>query len=241
MKDGPCKELLEDFANYEEEEVAIMALLQDSPVGDQPGDTLGPEGDLPGDTPGSEGDLPGPAEGDLPGGTPGSEGDLPGPAEDDLPRPAEPKKKRTYLRDLTPNSKEKELERRKQAKRDNSSKWHSTWVSKGIKKSVDESDEGGEPSASAAAPAAPSAAPVPPKPDEPEEGGVFKPDAELLLEAVSSDMRSVRAQFMKKWSKWKEKMNPEIDPESVRAMSGKAWMESELRGQIMATRKHQQY
>ena len=108
-------------------------------------------------------------------------------------------------------------------------------------KNVDESDEGGEPSASAAAPAAPSAAPVPPKPDEPEEGGVFKPDDELLLEAVSSDMRSVRAQFMKKWSQWKEKMNPEIDPETVRTMSGKAWMESELRGQIMATRKHQQY
>ena len=239
MRDGPTrKALLEEFRLYAEEEAEILALLQNSPVGDQPGDTLGPEGDLPGDTPGSEGDLPGPAEGDLPG---PAEGDLPGPAEDDLPRPAEPKKKRTYLRDLTPNSKERELERRKQAKRDNSSKWHSTWVSKGIKKNVDESDEGGEPSASAAAPAAPSAAPVPPKPDEPEEGGVFKPDDELLLEAVSSDMRSVRAQFMKKWSQWKEKMNPEIDPETVRTMSGKAWMESELRGQIMATRKHQQY
>ena len=36
-----------------------------------------------------------------------------------------PRKKRVYLKNLTPNSKEVELERRKQAKRDNSNRWHS--------------------------------------------------------------------------------------------------------------------
>ena len=173
---------------------------------------------------------------------PGSgEGDTPCPAEGDLPPGEKNKKKRVFLKDMTPRSREVELERRKQAKRDNSNKWHSTWVSKGVPKNVDESG-GGEPSSSAAA-AAPAAAPVTPKPDEPEpeDDHVFRPDAELLLDAVSADLRSVRAQYMKKWSLWKEKQNPEINPESVRTMSVKAWMESELRAQIMAKRSHQQY
>lgn len=157
-----------------------------------------------------------------------------GPAEGDLPpkSPQEPKKKRVFLKDMTPNSKEVELERRKQAKRDNSNKWHSKWASKGVRKNVDEC--GGEEPSSSAAPAAAA------DPAEPEDD-VFRPDAELLLDAVSGDMRKVRANFMKKWSEWKGGTNPEIDPETLRTMSGKAWMESELWAEIMATRKHQQY
>ena len=59
------------------------------------------------------------------------------PASDEVPGSGEVaagSQKRKFLKDMTPNSKEAEIERRKQAKRVNSNKWHATWASKGSEK-----------------------------------------------------------------------------------------------------------
>ena len=62
---------------------------------------------------------------------PTTESAQPHDANDEQVLPEEPaaKKKRVYLSDLTPNSKEQELERRKQANRDNSKNWHARRIS----------------------------------------------------------------------------------------------------------------
>ena len=109
------------------------------------------------------------------------------------PAEEEPKgapRKRTYLKDLTPRSKEVELERRKQVKRDNSRLWHQTYHSKGVLK-TDEGEGGEEPEEPPQEP-----------PQEPlqEPAGLpqdeFKPDQELMDFAVDNDMRKARFKFM---------------------------------------------
>ena len=163
-----------------------------------------------------------------------------------------PRKKRVYLKDLTPNSKEVELERRKQAKRDNSSRWHLKWQSAGVPKECDEQNQDHQEEE----PNEPHREEQPnEQPQEPPDDGVdgargdgddqmvedlpgggdtFKPNEFLVLEAsVCQDMRKVRPMFMKQWCEWKG-----TDDQKAAAQ---AWQESDLRAQIMAGRqqKHQ--
>ena len=170
-----------------------------------------------------------------------------------------PRKKRVYLKNLTPNSKEVELERRKQAKRDNSNRWHSKWQSAGVPKECEEPNQDHQEEQ----PNEPHLEDQPNEPhledqvnerhQEPPNDGVdgarddgddqmaepggddtFKPTAELLLDAsLCNDMRKVRFTFVKQWCEWKG-----TDDQKAAAQ---AWQESDLRAQIMAGRKKGQY
>lgn len=161
-----------------------------------------------------------------------------------------PRKKRVYLKNLTPNSKEVEIERRKQAKRDTSNRWHSKWESAGVPKACEEpnqdhqEEQPNEPHIEDQ---------VNEQHQEPHDDGVdgargdgddqmaepggddtFKPTAELLLDApLCNDMRKVRFTFMKQWCEWKG-----TDDQKAAAQ---AWQESDLRAQIVAGRKKGQY
>lgn len=101
-------------------------------------------------------------------------------------------KKRVFLKDLTPNSKEVEIERRKQAKRDQSNVWHAKWESKGVPKESNKSEP--EPSTES----------IVPNPEPEVEDVEFKVSPELLEEAVTSDMRTVRSNYMAQYIAWKE-------------------------------------
>ena len=138
-------------------------------------------------------------------------------------------KKRVFLKDLTPNSKEVEIERRKQAKRDQSNVWHAKWESKGVPKESNKSEP--EPSTESTVP----------NPEPEVEDVEFKVSPELLEVAVTSDMRTVRSNYMAQYIAWKEVQCPDVDPSTFRSEANRHWMESELRCQLMAGRKKQQY
>eukprot|EP00435_Cladocopium_sp_Y103_P070010 s293_g34.t1 len=120
--------------------------------------------------------------------------------------------KRVYLRDLTPNSKEVEIERRKQAKRDNSNLWHARWQSAGVPKGeseeqnqdhqenesnephdeeprqeprddVDGANDHGDREIAENPPAG--------NPPDPPADDTFRPNKELLDASVSDDMRKI--------------------------------------------------
>ena len=166
----------------------------------------------------------------------------------DGPSPPEQKqpRKRLFLKDLTPNSKEVEIERRKQAKRDQSSQWHTKWASKGVPKQDGSEDvqqaelaQAGEPAQPVAPPVAPEA-PAPAAPVEELDG--FKVDPEILQKAIQNDMRSVRAQWMNQWMEWKKKHHDyDGDVEKLRKEAAEKWLKSELRAQLHATRSHKQF
>eukprot|EP00435_Cladocopium_sp_Y103_P041238 s204_g11.t1 len=154
-----------------------------------------------------------------------------------------PKKKRVYLRDLTPKSKEVEVERRKQAKRDNSNKWHSEWASKGVPKggTADDSevgttgpgdddcdDEGPGPSNSSGS--------MPTGGPETPQGTIFQPDQELMEMAQSNDMRKVRFSYINKFLEWRAS-----DSKDDQTVAQKAWLDSDLRAQMVAAKKKKQY
>ena len=99
------------------------------------------------------------------------------------------KKRRLTLNQMTPESKKIELERRAQAKRDNSNLWHAKWVSKGVPKlpedkKNDHPDAPDVPEAEAAGPAAP---------DLPGADTELTVENVLANEGLRSDMRKVRA------------------------------------------------
>ena len=128
-----------------------------------------------------------------------------------------PKPKRKRLRDMTPESKKKEEQRRVMAKRANSLAWHQKWVSKGVQKdaSASATDSGAE--AEDAGPAAATAA---------DDAGPGVPDT-----------RKAMQDFCKKWVEQSDlpKGNDR------RERSKQAWMESDVRAQLMARRSKQQF
>ena len=77
---------------------------------------------------------------------------------------------------------------------------------------------------------------------EPKNGevGGFTPDNASLAAAVAGDMRKTRIHFINAWVEWKKKYGCEENFEGgmkkLREMGNKAWMESELRAQMMAGR-----
>ena len=146
-------------------------------------------------------------------------------------------RKRIFLKDMTPESKQIEIERRKQLKRDNSNLWHAKWHSKGVPKNDQEA---------AAQPEVPAEGHEAEPPEVQVEGHeavapatddgnneTFKPDEGLVTFGITGDMRKVRAQFMTQWLEWKGSKDQKA--------AAKAWQESELRAQIMAARGKKQY
>ena len=77
---------------------------------------------------------------------------------------------------------------------------------------------------------------------EPKNGevGGFTPDNASLAAAVAGDMRKTRIHFINAWVEWKKKYGCEENFEGgmkkLREMGNKAWMDSELRAQMMAGR-----
>lgn len=69
---------------------------------------------------------------------------------------------------------------------------------------------------------------------------------ECYLQAISGDMRAVRAAYMKQWVTWanfcgKFKNNLDENGKTKMVAANAAWLESPLRAQIMAARTGQQY
>ena len=121
--------------------------------------------------------------------------------------------KRIFLKDLTPNSKERELQRRKELNKSNSFKWHTKHQSKGVlQPGVKENYEPSEMSEA----------------KHPE----WKPSEALKEKALSKDLRLVRPIFMREWM--------EFTGVSME-QAAKDWLECELRAQIVAARLGQQY
>ena len=153
-----------------------------------------------------------------------------------LPEEPAAKKKRVYLSDLTPNSKEQELERRKQANRDNSKKWHLTWSSKGVPKTPEvgatNDDEGPGPSGSAGSEPTNEPADGP----EPPQGTIFHPDQELLDMALTNDMRKVRFKYISKFLESRAS-----ESKDAQTAAQQAWLHSDLRAQMTAAKKNKQY
>ena len=143
-------------------------------------------------------------------------------------------KKRVFLKDMTPNSKEQELERRKQVKRDNSNAWHQKWTSKGVPREPQNDEQVGdthqdEPAGSHEEP-------------PPQEADGFKVDPEILNKAIKTDMRSVRSNFMNQWMEWKQKQDDfDGDVEKLRKVASEKWLKSALRAQMSAGRKGSQF
>ena len=121
--------------------------------------------------------------------------------------------KRIYLRDMTPNSKERELQRRKEVAKNNSFKWHSKYQSKGVlQPGVKDHYERAQMSEA----------------KHPE----WKPSEALQEKALSKDLRLVRPVFMREWMEFTG---------VTMEQAARDWLESELRAQIMAARLGQQY
>lgn len=185
-----------------------------------------------GEQPLSQGDDDGNEDDEKPNETPpAAESPQPQDANDeqDVAEEPAPKKKRVYLNQLTPNAKEQELERRKQANRDNSKKWHATWVSKGIPKSA-----GNDEVEAATHDEGPSAGST--DHPEPPQGTIFQPDQELMDMAQSNDMRKVRFKYISKFIESRASGDP-----TAAAAAQQAWLDSDLRAQMMAAKKKKQY
>ena len=179
----------------------------------------------------------------------------------------ESKKRKPSLKDMSPNSKEDELSRRKDLHRENSKKWHAKWQQKGAPKDSDASPE--EP---------PQEEPVETKfpkyepvidPDALEEAWpetnsisswselesifvhwvliekvCFQPSSSCVLfpfcfQDIVKDMRNVRVLFMRKWTEYIVATVGGVVPTQIDANN--AWLSSDLRAQIMAARKGKQY
>eukprot|EP00435_Cladocopium_sp_Y103_P008064 s2865_g2.t1 len=191
----------------------------------------------------------------------------PGPAEpaDNPPGPARPGRRVRYA-DMTPESKAKEKKRRIDQHRANSDRWHAKWVSKGVPKNKNSGCGGSAGNAEAAGIAEPERQPPnddeqPPNDDfRPEIGEELMKEAGFLLEqnhdlilhpfsncvcsinvlhthciqAIGGDMRRVRVSYMQQWMQHKKGHS------ATHQDANKAWLESELRAQILAGRKGQQ-
>lgn len=155
----------------------------------------------------------------------------------------QPKKKRKLLKDMTPNSKEAELVRRREANKEKSKLWHQKWASKGVPKSA--GDDQGEASnvELAALPAGDDGGDakdvnLPEGDHDSKAKDDFKPSQELMDMAVDGDMRKVRSKFLCQWHEWHAS---ESEPGKAKKEAEKAWLESELRAQILAGRKGKVY
>ena len=157
------------------------------------------------------------------------------PASDEVPGSGEVaagSQKRKFLKDMTPNSKEAEIERRKQAKRVNSNKWHATWASKGVRK---EECEPAQPADRPVEPPGPAPGPVQPV----EEADGFQPVLDMM---VKKDMRTTRYEWMNQYMNWKKvKADFNGDMQTLRKESAERWLNSQCRAQMMASRVHQQF
>ena len=147
-----------------------------------------------------------------------------GPEKKVKPQP----KKRPRLNELTPNRYQEEVERRKEAKRVSSRAWHATFVKKGVRKEGEPTQESEPPEAKEASePAQPS-----------------QPCDDLKLKALEKDLRKVRADFVAEWMKKNNengKATTAEEKNDLRNKANEAWMDSELRAEIMAARKGQQF
>ena len=184
-----------------------------------PDESMKPEPEPVGQSASDEGEQP------LNGEHPGEPDEQPADEKPD-------KKKRPFLKDMTPNSKAAELERRKQLKRDSSLAWHKSWKSKGVPKDAAPPQNAEDPPAEE--PKDPVAPPI-------EDDG-FQADPEILGKAIKSDMRSVRSNFMNQWIEWK-KTQPDSDGdmEKLRKEAADKWLKSELRAQMSAGRLGKQF
>ena len=175
------------------------------------------------------------------GDTEGDNGDTSQDAVDqhgDAAKQGQPEKKRRLtLNQMTPESKQKEIERRAQAKRDNSNLWHAKWVSKGVPKKQEDPGAPHVPEAEVAGPAGPAAPENPGDVNDME----LTVDNVLANEGLRSDMRKVRAMYMTQWVADAEKKTPGSDQKVLQNEASKSWLESELRAQILAASKGQQY
>ena len=170
--------------------------------------------------------------------------------KDDTEKKTPKVQKRMFMKDLTPNSKKKEEERRKQLKRDTSRAWHQKWESKGVpKKSDDEGQEATrsnpdqEAASSAATPvqeAANSTGPAGPAAKE-ETIDDFGVSQGLLEKSLGKDLRSVRPLFMEAWKSRAKEIWPDLKPADINQKASDAWIKSELRAQVMAGRTSVQY
>lgn len=68
---------------------------------------------------------------------------------------------------------------------------------------------------------------------------------ECYLQAITGDMRQVRAAYMKQWVAWANSCgkfkNSDGGGRTKMVLANTAWLESPLRAQIMAARTGQQY
>ena len=214
------------FGEEEEEHFLTQAMSQkdepgvpDSSTGDNTGASQRDAVDQSDDGADAEGEPPDDQPGDRPDGADEAEKNKP-----------QKKRARITLNQMTPESKKNELERRAQAKRDNSNRWHAKWISKGVPK-----DPALPSDPQPAAPAAPAA------PQSPVDDVELTVENVLANEGLRSDMRKVRAIFMSQWIADAEKKNPGASQKLLQNEANKNWLESELRAQLLAARKGTQY
>lgn len=119
---------------------------------------------------------------------------------------------------MTPESKQKEIERRAQAKRDNSNLWHAKWVSKGVPKKQEDPGAPHVPEAEVAGPAGPAAPENPGDVNDME----LTVDNVLANEGLRSDMRKVRAMYMTQWVADAEKKHQGLTKRFCRMKPAKA-------------------
>ena len=145
-------------------------------------------------------------------------------------------KKRKFLKDMTPNSKEQEMERRREANRAKSKLWHQKWSSKGVPKDAEQDERQDDPATNQVAQAA---AVHDDGNAQGDEKPPFQPNQELMNMALDGDMRKVRSKFISQWLEWHA--SDESQSADAKKKAELAWMESELRAQILAGRKGKIY
>ena len=74
---------------------------------------------------------------------------------------------------------------------------------------------------------------------------VLSDSFEIVLKAIHGDIRVVRAEYMRLWINWAKDGHIKEDPTRAKPAivvhANKAWMNSEIRAQIMAARQNRQY
>ena len=67
----------------------------------------------------------------------------------------------------------------------------------------------------------------------------------MRLKAIHGDMRAVRAEYMRLWIEWAKQGHIKEDPTRAKPAlvvhANRAWMNSEIRAQIIAGRQNRQY
>lgn len=67
----------------------------------------------------------------------------------------------------------------------------------------------------------------------------------MCLKAIHGDMRAVRAEYMRLWIEWAKQGHIKEDPTRAKPAlvvhANRAWMNSEIRAQIIAGRQNRQY